>query len=219
MTTTTLQASTEAITIERSRLDRIMQVLSHISLQNYDPALITIPLTHDDAFGEIEAVLNILTEEFAQAKQDVSQQKGVITRQRIALSELSTPIIEIWDDVLTLPVVGLVDTQRSAEMTERLLTAVVEQKARCVIVDLTGVDVVDTATADHLVRMIKSAQLLGALCVLTGIGPSIARTLVELNVDLGGVKVLRSLKEGLTECLRFLANSRNKPNANPGATP
>ncbi|MEW5847409.1 MAG: STAS domain-containing protein [Myxococcota bacterium] len=214
MTTQTVDEQSATITIERRRLQRIMEVLSHLSLQNFDSQLITIPIEHDDVFAETEAILNMLTEEFAQAKlqnqQLLEEQKNVISQQRAAISELSTPIIEIWDDILTLPVVGLVDTQRSAEMTERLLTAVQTQRARCVIVDLTGVEVVDTATADHLVRMTKSAQLLGAMCVLTGIGPSIARTLIELNVDLGGIKVLRSLKEGLTECIQFIASKRKQ---------
>jgi rsbT co-antagonist protein RsbR len=125
---------------------------------------------------------------------------ATIERQQLAIRDLSTPVIEIWEDILTLPIVGVIDSQRSSEMTSRLLAAIDESGARCVIVDVTGVDVVDTMTADHLIRMIRAARLLGAYCVLTGLSPDVAQTLVRIGVDLRGIRTLRSLKEGLKSC-------------------
>ena len=117
-------------------------------------------------------------------------------------------MIDIWEDVVTLPIVGTFDTERALEMTERLLQRIVSRSARCVIIDLTGVDVVDSMTADHLIRMTKAAQLLGTFCVVTGIGPDVARTLVDLGVDLGNLTTVRNLKEGLRACLSYLDYQR-----------
>jgi rsbT co-antagonist protein RsbR len=89
-------------------------------------------------------------------------------------------------------------------MTSRLLQRIAESRFRCVIIDITGVDVVDTMTADHFVKMIKSTQLLGVYCVVTGVSPDIAQTLVRLGIDLGTVRTLRTLKDGLKDCFLHL---------------
>lgn len=209
----------ETVTITRARVQRMIDVLSLISLDEFDPALTTIESSGEsDAVAYLEESLNVFVRELGQARKDAElhvarlEERGrelvakleTIERQREAIRDLSTPIIELWDEVVTLPVVGVVDTQRSLEMTTGLLEAVAEGGYRCAIVDLTGVDVVDTATADHFIRMIRGAELLGAHCVVTGVSPEIAQTLVHVGVDLGGVRTLRTLKDGLKECFRFL---------------
>jgi len=134
---------------------------------------------------------------------DLAEQRvETIERQRLAIVDLSAPIIDVWDGILALPVVGLVDTERSIELTERLLERIAESGAQSVIVDLTGVDVVDTMTANHLLQMIRAASLLGAFSVLSGISPQIAQTLVQLDVDLTEITTVRNLKEALKTCLR-----------------
>ena len=138
-----------------------------------------------------------------------------IERQRFAIQTLSTPILRVWDDVLALPVIGVVDTQRSAEIMEKLLAAIVEQQARYVILDITGVEVVDTKTADHFIKVINSARLLGAQCLLTGIQPAVAQTLVDIGIDLSSVTTLRNLQDGLRECLRRM-DVRQKLSAKAG---
>ncbi|MFV8755166.1 GAF domain-containing protein [Nannocystaceae bacterium ST9] len=130
------------------------------------------------------------------------QRLETIERQRLAIADLSAPIIDVWDGILALPVVGLVDTQRSIELTERLLNRIAESGTRSVIVDLTGVDLVDTMTANHLLQMIRAASLLGTFSVLSGISPQIAQTLVQLDVDLSEITTVRNLKEALKVCLR-----------------
>lgn len=125
----------------------------------------------------------------------------LIARLRVAVDELSTPVLELWDDVLALPVVGVVDTQRSAQMVERLLAEVVERRSRFVIVDLTGVEVIDTSTADRFLKMARAVKLLGGECVVTGIQPAVAQTLVELGVEFAGLDTQRNLKRALQVCM------------------
>src|SRR6266540_2163204 len=130
-------------------------------------------------------------------RKDLEEKLETIETQRTAIRELSTPIMEVWAGVLCLPVVGVLDTRRSAEMTEALLHAIVDKKARCAIIDITGIEVMDTRTADHFLRMAKAVRLLGARCVLTGINPNIAQTIVHMGVDLTGVECHRSLRDAL----------------------
>jgi rsbT co-antagonist protein RsbR len=122
--------------------------------------------------------------------------------QQAAIRELSTPIIEVWTGVLCLPVVGVVDSQRSAEMTETLLEMIVTKQARTAIVDITGIDVMDTKTADHFIKMARAVRLLGAECVISGINPGIAQTLTHIGVDLTGVRTMRNLRDALQFHLR-----------------
>lgn len=133
---------------------------------------------------------------------EIREQIDTIERQRYAIRELSTPILQLWDNVLALPVIGLVDTRRSADIMERMLAEIVNQQSQFVILDITGVDIVDTRTADYFIKVIRAAELLGAKCFLTGIQPAVAQTLVEIGVDLSSLKTLRNLQEGLKECLR-----------------
>lgn len=195
------------LSIRAERLQRMMQALSYASVEAFDEAIALIGTPTEDTFGELEGTLQIFFQELKAAQElrvIQEQQRKVIESQRIAIQDLSTPIIDLWDDILTLPIVGTVDTQRSVEMTEKLLHRVAESRARCVIIDITGVSVVDTMTADHFIKMVKAARLLGSYCVVTGISPEIAQTLVQSGVDIGDIKTLRSLKEGLKECFRYL---------------
>ena len=125
-------------------------------------------------------------------------------RQRETLAAMATPIIQVWDDVVTLPIVGVVDSTRATEMKEALLHTVARTGARIAIVDLTAVDTVDTATADHILRLMQGVQLLGAQGIITGIQPAVAQIIVNLGVDLGGVMTMRSLREGLRYSLRVM---------------
>ncbi len=136
---------------------------------------------------------------------ELQDQLDTIHRQRVVIQELSTPILQVWDDVLVLPVIGLVDTRRSVEIMERLLAEIVDKQSRFVILDITGVEVVDTKTADHFIKLMKAAELLGATCILTGIRPAVAQTLADIGVDLSSVTTLRNLQAGLKECLKRMS--------------
>lgn len=127
-------------------------------------------------------------------------QLELIAEQRRAIVELGTPIIEVWQDVLAVPVVGSLDTARAEQMLGALLDAVANRSARFAILDLTGVESVDTATAQHLVRVVEAVRLLGCEGLITGIRSSVAETLVALGVSLTQIRTLRSLKDALRFC-------------------
>jgi len=130
------------------------------------------------------------------------EKSEALQQLQLTVQELSTPILELWDDVLALPVIGIVDSRRSADMMERLLEEITRKQCRFVILDITGVEVVDSATADHFIKLVRAVELLGARCVLTGARGAVAQTLVSLGLDLGPIVTLRNLKHGLLECLR-----------------
>ncbi len=128
--------------------------------------------------------------------------QAIVASQRAAILELSTPVIEIWQGILVLPLIGTIDSARTRQIMENLLNRVVETQSEIVILDLTGVSVVDTAVANHLMKTVEAAELLGARCILTGISPAIAQTLVHLGVDLGHITTSATLRIGLQQALR-----------------
>jgi len=213
--------SDDNVVIERARIERIIEVLALISIGDLDPEKTTVDASTEDDFAALEGSLNVFIGELAAARRkteqameslvasraELEEKLATIERQQMTIKDLSTPVLELWDDIITLPVVGIVDSQRSVEMTETLLTNIVTRRAKCVILDLTGVQIVDTMTAHHFIKMAESARLLGAYCVITGISPAIANTL-SLEGGIGNLKTLRSLKEGIKECLRFLRDGR-----------
>lgn len=141
---------------------------------------------------------------------DLEEKLATIEKQREAIRDLSTPIMEVWDGVLCLPVVGIMDTVRSSEMTNALLEAVVEKKTRCTIIDITGIDVMDTRTVDHFMRMASAVRLLGAECVLTGVNPHIAQTVVHMGIDLNSIVIHRTLHEALQQFVSKRHSSARK---------
>ncbi len=135
----------------------------------------------------------------AQALQEklttIERQVLTIERQRAALIALAAPILQIADGVLALPVIGTVDAERATVMTERLLDAIVEQRAKGVVVDVTGVERLDAQMGHHLLRMAKSARLLGVRVVVSGISPDTAKVLLEHDVDLLDIPACRTLQD------------------------
>ncbi|HEY3450584.1 MAG TPA: STAS domain-containing protein [Myxococcales bacterium] len=129
-------------------------------------------------------------------------------RQQVTIRELSTPVLQVWEGIIVLPLIGVVDTHRATDIMEKVLRSIGELAARFVILDLTGVDTVDTKTADHIMKVVRAAQLLGARCMLTGIQPAVAQTLVEVGVELQGFKTLRNLQAGLRACLREMQEAK-----------
>ena len=136
---------------------------------------------------------------------ELERKIATIEEQSRAIRELATPVIEVWDDILALPIVGRIDSSRGAELLESTLGAITSRQARCIILDVTGVDTVDTFTASQILSVARAAELLGAHCVLTGVRSQIAHTLVSLGIDLSSVRTLRTLKDGIRHCIRYLA--------------
>ncbi len=197
----------DVVTFDRIRIARLAQLLGALSIgDGIDAAKINVDTR--DELADFEEMLNIFAEEYSDAlaeNEELNRRRlETIERQQATIAELSVPIIDVWDDVVMLPIVGIVDTQRSVDMTQRLLRRVAAGNARCVIIDLTGIDVVDTSATDHLIRMMRSVQLLGAFCVMSGISPNIAQTMVQLDVDMGAVAMVRSMKDALRLSFRKL---------------
>jgi len=133
---------------------------------------------------------------------ELEEKLAIIEEQRTAIHAMSAPIIQVWDGVLALPVVGMLDEARAAEITARMLEAVVGQAARYAILDLTGVEAVDDATADSLLRIIKSVQLLGAQSIVTGIRPAVAQTMIALGAGFAGARTVSHLRDAIKICMR-----------------
>lgn len=145
------------------------------------------------------AAISAAGTEYAEVRESLLQQE-----YRRMLRELSVPVVPVWQGVLVVPLVGILDSARAREMTQTLLDAVVRERARVVILDITGVPTVDTQVADYLIRALKAARLLGTHGVLVGIRPAIAQTLVRLGVDLQDVHTEADLESGLQHAFRTL---------------
>jgi rsbT co-antagonist protein RsbR len=135
---------------------------------------------------------------------------ALIEKLRMALDALATPVLEVDEDVLVLPVVGLVDSRRAAQISERLLNEVARQQASWVVLDLTGVEVVDTATAASFASVVRGVELLGARCIASGLSPTVVQTLVELGTDLARLETYRSLREALERCAEASREKKRK---------
>jgi rsbT co-antagonist protein RsbR len=126
-----------------------------------------------------------------------SELQGRIDEQRRTITELQTPVVQLWDRVLALPIVGSLDTARAQEMNEALLERIVATGSEIVLLDVTGVPVVDSAVAKHLLETVTAARLLGAEVLIVGLSTRTALTLVHLGLDLSGVTTRASLAKGL----------------------
>ena len=134
----------------------------------------------------------------------IFQRERTIHEQQEAIRELSTPVLQVRERLLILPIIGTIDTQRSRQLTEQLLRAIRDTRAKVVVIDITGVPSVDSTVANHLVQTVDAARLMGASTIVTGLSPEIARTLVTLGVDLGKMKTLGDLQEGIEEAEQLL---------------
>ncbi|WP_437316471.1 PAS domain S-box protein [Sorangium sp. So ce385] len=135
---------------------------------------------------------------------EIEAKLAMIEAQQQVIRTLSTPIIEVWDRVLTMPMVGVIDSARTSEVMDNLLDAIVTKGARFAILDLTGVDAVDTKTASYLVELVRAIRLLGAEGVITGIRSNVAQTMITLGLDLSEVITMGNLRAGLKLCIRRL---------------
>jgi len=156
--------------------------------------------TTRQAVERSEAAVAELAEKNRQLTLEMAERaeaERALVAQREALRALSTPILKLWDGVLALPVVGVVDSARAAQMMERLLEEIVQSGARFAILDLTGVDIVDTSTASYLLNLVRAASLLGSRCLISGISPTVAQTMVHLEVGVEAFQTFGTLEDAL----------------------
>lgn len=140
--------------------------------------------------------------ETKRVEQDLRDKIALIERQQTKIQALSAPIIEVWDQVLTMPILDVLDSERAGAVSEKLLAEVSRKGARFTILDLTGIETMDAATATHLLRVVQAIRLLGVEGILTGIQPSVARTMATLGLGLESVTTLRDLRDGLRHCMK-----------------
>jgi rsbT co-antagonist protein RsbR len=144
----------------------------------------------------------------------VEERERVIREQQDAIRELSTPVLQVRERLLILPIIGVLDPPRARQLTEQLLGAIQRHRARVVVIDITGVATVDVTVANHLVQTVEAARLMGASAIITGLSSKIAQTLVDLGVDLGMMRTVGDLQGGLEEAERLLGlrtPPRNRP--------
>jgi rsbT co-antagonist protein RsbR len=125
-----------------------------------------------------------------------------IAEQNRSLMAMSTPVTAVWKDILMLPIVGIVDSRRAQEIMSAMLTAIEETQSKVIILDIGGVAIVDTAVANHLIKITKATRLMGCNCTISGVSPSIAQTVVELGIDVGDVDTTATLKDALVRAFK-----------------
>ena len=145
--------------------------------------------------GGLEFILDI-TEKVRDEKR--------LEEQSRTIREISTPAIELWDRVLILPVLGVIDSMRAQQMTDTMLNKIKETSSRVIILDIQGVAAVDTAVANHLIKITKATRLMGCQCIISGISPAVANAIVQLGIDMGDVKTNSTLREALVDSFTML---------------
>jgi rsbT co-antagonist protein RsbR len=183
--------------LKRPLFDRIQKTLSD------DPDSLVKELwtatTLLDALGLLTA------EAYSKARE------AVITRQQEEMLELSTPVVKLWDGVLALPLIGTLDSARTQVVMENLLQSIVETNSKIAIIDITGVPTVDTVVAQHLLKTVTAARLMGADCIISGVRPQIAQTIVHLGINLLDITTKANLADAFTTALHRLGASVVKP--------
>ena len=223
-----LAASVEAMgtgaSVEGREWDRVRDILSELSAsraaQGFSPSetakfvfSLKQPVftrlraeleSNPKAFAEQTWLATVMIDQLGLFTMEAYQKsrEGVIQRQQRELLELSTPVVQLWDDILALPLIGTLDSGRTQVVMESLLEKIVETGASIAIIDITGVPTVDTLVAQHLMKTVAAARLMGADCIISGIRPQIAQTIVHLGVDLSAVTTKASLADAFTVALK-----------------
>src|ERR1700726_3758051 len=134
----------------------------------------------------------------------VQERERIIRQQQEAIRELSTPVLQVREQLLILPIIGVLDSQRARQVTEQLLRAIRANRAKVVVIDITGVAAMDVTVANHLVQTVEASRLLGATVIVTGLSPEIAQTLVTIGVDLGKMNTVGDLQGGIEQAEHLL---------------
>jgi rsbT co-antagonist protein RsbR len=171
-----------------------------------------IPLLTEELAGDSEALvreMNYFTRlldkvGLVMVENYIRSREEIIRQQREDMVELSTPVIKVWEKILTLPIIGTLDSRRAQLMTEALLQKIVETGSVIAILDITGVKTMDTLVANHLIKTVTAARLMGARCILTGVSPAIAQTMVQLGIDLSQITTRAQMADGIELALEMI---------------
>lgn len=166
---------------------------------------LTRDLPVDEAAASYESALKLVMFDMSLAIDAyIAANLETLGRHQAAIRELSTPVIKVQDRVLLLPLIGAIDSQRAQQVMETVLLRVIEEKAKVMIIDIAGVPVVDTKVADHLMKTTAAMRLVGAQTILTGISAQVARTIIQLGVDISSMHTLARLQDGIELALSML---------------
>ncbi|HEX8161046.1 MAG TPA: STAS domain-containing protein [Pyrinomonadaceae bacterium] len=164
-----------------------------------DPATLAAELGY--LASVIDKMALVMVENYIRSREET------IRQQRADMMELSTPVIKVWDKILTLPIIGTLDSRRAQLMMEALLQRVVETGSTVAILDITGVRTMDTLVANHLIKTVTAARLMGARCILTGVSPAIAQTMVQLGIDLTQITTRAQMSDGVKLALEMVGKT------------
>ena len=201
------------ITNAKARIEHIEDVLSSVAAGDLD---LRIESEVEDDLTGVEQAINLLIDDLThelkkslQMKQEmedklkkIQDQQKIILQQQEDLMELSSPVSKVWENILILPVIGTLDSQRTQIMMENLLQKIVSTGCTTAILDITGVPTVDTQVANHLLKTVTAARLLGAECIVSGISPAIAQTIVHLGINLTNILTKATLQDAMIYALR-----------------
>ncbi|MDI3291224.1 protoglobin domain-containing protein [Polyangium sp. 15x6] len=173
-----------------------MNLINHLlTVELYDGSL-----SHQEYVTAIDSVTKVVHLDTALVVEAYSRMVNEsIAEQSQALVEMSTPVTVIWEGILMLPVVGIIDSKRAQAIMQAMLTKIAATQSKVIILDISGVAVVDTAVANHLIKITQATKLMGCVCMLSGISPPIAQTIVELGVEVGDIMTTSSLRDALED--------------------
>ena len=201
-----LRAFLESITASRATLGFTPSETAGFVFSFKQPLFAQLRESISDAAAQVDAFWSatLLLDALGLFVTEVHQtaREGVIRRQQLEMLELSTPVVKLWDGILALPIIGTLDSSRTQTIMESLLERIVETGSEIAIIDITGVPTVDTLTAQHLLKTVTAARLMGAECIISGIRPQIAQTIVHLGVELGDVITKASLADAFKIALQ-----------------
>ncbi len=201
------------ITNAKQRIEHIEDILSSVAAGDLD---LRIESDFEDDLSGVEQAINLLIDdlthelkkslrlkqEMEEKLQKIQDQQKTILQQQEDLMELSSPVSKVWENILILPVIGTLDSQRTQVMMENLLQKIVATGCTTAILDITGVPTVDTQVANHLLKTVTAARLLGAECIVSGISPAIAQTIVHLGINLSNILTKATLQDAMIYALR-----------------